>query len=87
MMRLFPHHELEQLIIIHTFYNRLLYNTKMKLDAAASDALMDKPYEDAYQLIENMAQNHFQWGGANFYRKINYEDQNVQSQWHRPHQC
>ncbi|XP_050889337.1 uncharacterized protein LOC127094559 [Lathyrus oleraceus] len=24
---------------------------------------MDKPYEEAYQLIENMAQNHIQWGG------------------------
>lgn len=23
---------------------------------------MDKPYEDAYQLIENMVQNHYQWG-------------------------
>jgi hypothetical protein len=24
--------------------------------------LMDKPYQEAYQLIENMAQNHYQWG-------------------------
>jgi hypothetical protein len=23
---------------------------------------MDKPYQEAYQLIENMAQNHYQWG-------------------------
>ncbi|XP_050874985.1 uncharacterized protein LOC127078587 [Lathyrus oleraceus] len=63
MMRPCPYHGLEQWLIIHTFYNGLLYNTKMKLNAAVGGALMDKPYEDAYQLIENMAQNYFQWGG------------------------
>lgn len=55
MMRLCPHHGLKQWLIIHTFYNGLMYNTKLTLDAAANDALMDKPYQDAYQLIENMA--------------------------------
>ncbi|XP_050915546.1 uncharacterized protein LOC127130612 [Lathyrus oleraceus] len=35
----------------------------MNLNVATDGALMDKPYEDAYQLIENMVQNHFQWGG------------------------
>lgn len=24
--------------------------------------LMDKPFSEAYQIIENMAQNHYQWG-------------------------
>lgn len=59
MMRLCPHHGLEKWLIIHTFYNGLLYNTKMNLNAAVGGALMDKPYEDSYQLIESMAQNHF----------------------------
>jgi hypothetical protein len=49
-------------LIIHTFYNGLLYNTRMTIDAAAGGELMDKPYNQAYQLIENMAQNHYQWG-------------------------
>ncbi|KAK2457130.1 hypothetical protein QL285_004433 [Trifolium repens] len=62
MMRLCPHHGLEQWLIIHTFYNGLLYNTRLTVDAAAGGALMDKPYQEAYQLIENMAQNHYQWG-------------------------
>ena len=62
MMRLCPHHGLEEWLIIHTFYNGLLYNTKMNLSAAAGGALMDKPYTEAYELIETMAQNHFQWG-------------------------
>ncbi|XP_058761643.1 uncharacterized protein LOC131635058 [Vicia villosa] len=63
MLRLCPHHGLEPWLIIHTFYGGLLYNTKLSLDAAAGGALMDKPYNESYQLIENMAQNHYQWGG------------------------
>jgi hypothetical protein len=35
----------------------------MNLSAAVGGALMDKPYDEAYELIESMAQNHFQWGG------------------------
>ncbi|CAJ2627735.1 unnamed protein product [Trifolium pratense] len=62
MIRICPHHGLENWLIIHTFYNGLLYNTKMTIDAAAGGALMDKPYNQAYQLIESMAQNHYQWG-------------------------
>lgn len=62
MMRLCPHHGLEEWMIIHTFYNGLLYNTILTTDAAAGGALMEKPYADAYALIESMAQNHYQWG-------------------------
>ncbi|KAK2449189.1 hypothetical protein QL285_008407 [Trifolium repens] len=62
MIRLCPYHGLEDWLIIHTFYNGLLYNTRMTVDAAAGGALMDKAYSEAYQLIESMAQNHYQWG-------------------------
>lgn len=34
----------------------------MTIDAAADGALMDKPFNEAYQLVENMSQNHYQWG-------------------------
>ncbi|XP_050888264.1 uncharacterized protein LOC127093380 [Lathyrus oleraceus] len=34
----------------------------MNLSVAVGGALMDKPYDEAYELIENMTQNHFQWG-------------------------
>lgn len=63
MLRICPHHGLEPWLIIHTFYGGLSYNTKLSLDNAVGNAIMDKPYEDAYQIIENMAQNHYQWGG------------------------
>ncbi|XP_058749720.1 uncharacterized protein LOC131622697 [Vicia villosa] len=62
LLRACPHHVLEQWLIIHTFYIGLHYNTKMSIDAAAGGALMNKPYPDACALIEDMAQNHVQWG-------------------------
>lgn len=63
MLRLCPYHGLEPWLIIPTFYNGLLYKTKLTLDTLAGDTLMDKPYEDTYQLIKNMAQIQYQWGG------------------------
>jgi hypothetical protein len=38
-----------------------LYPTKINVDAAAGGALMSKTYTTTYALIENMAQNHYQW--------------------------
>jgi len=61
MLRLCPHHGLEKWLIVHTFYNGLSYTTKMTVDAAAGGALMKKNYTEAYALIEDMAQNHYQW--------------------------
>jgi len=61
MLRICPHHGLEKWLIIHTFYNGLLFTTEMNVDAAASGALMNKTYTGAYALIEDMAQNHYQW--------------------------
>jgi len=61
MLRLYPHHGLEKWLLIHTFFNGLLYTTKVYVDAAAGGALMNKTYTGAYALIEDMAQNHYQW--------------------------
>jgi len=61
MLRICPHHGLEKSLIVHTFYNGLSYTTKMIVDAGASGALMNKNYTEAYALIEDMAQNHYQW--------------------------
>jgi len=61
MLRTCPHHGLEKWLIVHTFYNGLSYTTKMTVDAAAGGALMNKSYTVAYALIEDMAQNHYQW--------------------------
>lgn len=62
MIRICLHHGLEEWLIIHTYYNGLLYNTRLTIDAAVGGTLMDKPYNEANQHIESMAQNHYQWG-------------------------
>jgi len=66
MLRLCPHHGLEKWLIIHIFHNGLLFTTKMNVDAAAGGALMNKTYTGAYALIEDMAQNHYQWTSERF---------------------
>jgi len=50
-LRLCPHHGLEKWLIIHTFYNGLLYATKVYVDAATCGALMNKTYTTTYALI------------------------------------
>lgn len=62
MIQALPHHGIEKQLIIHKFYNGLLYNARMTIDVAAGQALMNKPFVDAYTLIEIIAQNHYQWG-------------------------
>ncbi|XP_020271670.1 uncharacterized protein LOC109846842 [Asparagus officinalis] len=71
LLRMCPHHGLEDWLIIHTFYNGLLYNTRMTVDAADGGALMNKSVRDAKQLVEDMAQNHFQWSGERSLPKKN----------------
>ncbi|XP_020256161.1 uncharacterized protein LOC109833032 [Asparagus officinalis] len=61
LLSMCPHHGLEKWLIVHTFYNGLTYNTRMTVDAAAGGALMNKTIDEAYTLIEDMAQNHYQW--------------------------
>jgi len=48
MLRLCPHHGLEKWLIVHTFYNGLLYTTKMTFDAVAGGALINKNYTATY---------------------------------------
>lgn len=43
LMRVFPHHILENCLIIGTFYNYIIYNTRITIDAATGGAMMNKP--------------------------------------------
>lgn len=60
-MTLCTHHGRKKWLIIHIFYNGLLYNIRMTTDITVGGALKDKPFNEAYQLNENMGQNHYQW--------------------------
>lgn len=34
----------------------------MNINVVVGKALMNKPFNDAYALVKNMAHNHYQWG-------------------------
>ena len=61
MLRRLPHHGLPKWLQVQTFYNGLSGNTKTLVDAAAGGALTGKTVDEAYQLLEEMAANNYQW--------------------------
>lgn len=61
LLRLCPHHGLEKWLIVYTFYNWLNYNTHISVDATDGGALMNKNVDEAHNLIEGMALNHYKW--------------------------
>ena len=48
-------------MVVQTFYNGVTQPVRSMIDAAAGGTLMSKTEEEAYNLIEEMALNNFQW--------------------------
>ncbi|KAI5349909.1 hypothetical protein L3X38_002800 [Prunus dulcis] len=46
---------------VQTFYNGLNTTSKTLIDAAAGGALIAKTQDEAYELLESMASNSYQW--------------------------
>ena len=46
---------------METFYNGLNEPTRVMVDAAANGALLAKSYNEANEILERMATNHYQW--------------------------
>ena len=61
LLRKVPHHGLQVWLQVQTFYNGLTNNNKTMIDAAAGGSLNNKTHEVAYNLIEEMATNSYQW--------------------------
>ena len=61
LIRKVPHYGLSAWLEIQFFYNGLNPNTKMIIDAAAGGVLMEKERDEAYELLEEMASNSYQW--------------------------
>jgi len=61
LIRKVPHHRLPAWLEIQFFYNGLNPNTKMIIDATAGGALVGKERDEAYELLEEMASNSYQW--------------------------
>ncbi|XP_062085254.1 uncharacterized protein LOC133791343 [Humulus lupulus] len=61
LIRKFPHHSIEKWMLVHKFYNGLCGTTCTIIDAAAGGAFMRKSANEAYELLEEMATNNYQW--------------------------
>ncbi|XP_024022668.1 uncharacterized protein LOC112091966 [Morus notabilis] len=61
LLRRCPHHGLPKWLQVQTFYNGLDGNLKSNIDAAAGGSLMAKSIDSAYELLEDMAANNYQW--------------------------
>ncbi|XP_021831504.1 uncharacterized protein LOC110771504 [Prunus avium] len=61
LLRKCPHHELPTWIQVQTFYNGLSQTSRTLVDAAAGGALMAKTATEAFELLETMASNNYQW--------------------------
>ena len=61
LLRRCPHHGVADWLQLHTFYNGLGSSTRTLVDAAAGGALLGKPHQAAWDLLEEMAANAYQW--------------------------
>jgi len=61
LLRLCPHHGLQCWMIIQAFYNGTNQSVRSTIDVAAGGTLMNKTKGEAYNLIEGMTLNNFQW--------------------------
>ena len=48
-------------MVVQTFYNGVTQPVRSMIDAVASGTLMSKTEDEAYDLIEEIALNNYQW--------------------------
>jgi len=48
-------------MVVKTLYNGIMHAMRSMIDAAASGTLMSKTEDEAYNLIEEMSLNNYQW--------------------------
>lgn len=61
MLRKCPHHGLPTWLQVQTFYNGLNIATRGTVDAASGGSIMSKTPEAAYELLDEMAANNYDW--------------------------
>ena len=61
LLRKCPYHGLPHWIQMETFYNGLNAQTRSMVDASANGALLMKSYNEAYEILERMSNNNYQW--------------------------
>ncbi|KAK5824849.1 hypothetical protein PVK06_019634 [Gossypium arboreum] len=61
LLRRCPHHGLLLWLQVQTFHNGLNPSTRQKVDAATGRTINNKTPEDAYEYIDEMSLNNYQW--------------------------
>ncbi|KAK5833702.1 hypothetical protein PVK06_017556 [Gossypium arboreum] len=61
LLRRCPHHGLPLWLQVQTFHNGLNPSTRQMVDTAAGQTINNKTPEDAYEFIEEMSLNNYQW--------------------------
>ncbi|KAJ4724778.1 Retrotransposon gag protein [Melia azedarach] len=61
LLRKCPHHGIPHCIQIETFYNGLNAHTRMVVDASANGAILAKSDNEAYEILERISNNNYQW--------------------------
>ncbi|XP_052289373.1 uncharacterized protein LOC112496715 [Citrus sinensis] len=61
LLRRCPHHGIPCCIQLETLYNGLNQSTRLIVDASANGALLFKSYNEAYEILERIANNNYQW--------------------------
>lgn len=61
MLRKCPHHGMPKWLVSQTFYNGLGASNRTLIDAAEGGAFNMKTEQEAYNLIEQIAMNNYQW--------------------------
>ena len=69
LLRRCPHHRILEWLQIQTFYNWLNGQTQTIINVATGGALIGKTREEAYELLEEMASNNYQWPTKHFMPK------------------
>ncbi|XP_062100842.1 uncharacterized protein LOC133806768 [Humulus lupulus] len=59
-----PHHGIPHCIQMETFYNGLNAASRMVLDASANGAILSKSYNEAFEILERIASNNYQWSNT-----------------------
>ena len=61
LLRKCPHHSFTKWMQVHHFYNGLSRPTRTLIDASVRGAIIGKNEVEAYQILENIALNYYQW--------------------------
>ncbi|XP_062085819.1 uncharacterized protein LOC133791927 [Humulus lupulus] len=70
LLRKCPHHGIVKWMLVDTFYNGLRGNTRTIIDVAAGGAFMSKSAHEAYELLEEMAMNNYNWPAERENKKV-----------------